>query len=192
MPTRLLRAADCRRQIWKNGCGMTAEIWREEIPGGDFLWRLSMAEVASDGPFSFFPGIDRHILLIEGQGMILEHAGLPPHRLDRPFEPHAFAGDIATDCRLIAGPCRDLNLMIRRDRAVGRFDFVRLENGGGTTLSEQEIVALTVLSGRFAIGSRDGAIAAETGDTILVGGEELTLAATGPAIIAIASIHSCN
>ncbi len=36
-----------------------------------FIWRVSVADVASDGPFSRFPGIDRTIMLLEGAGMRL-------------------------------------------------------------------------------------------------------------------------
>jgi len=65
-----IRAADYRAMAWKNGQGMTREIARE--PGdGDFLWRLSIAEVAASGDFSLFPGYDRTITLIEGAGHMM-------------------------------------------------------------------------------------------------------------------------
>ena len=56
-----IRAADYRAMAWKNGQGMTREIARE--PGdGDFLWRLSIAEVAASGDFSLrFVGQSRNV-----------------------------------------------------------------------------------------------------------------------------------
>jgi hypothetical protein len=36
-----------------------------------------------------------------------------------PHEPYRFAGDAACRCRLVGGPSRAYNLMVRRDRARG-------------------------------------------------------------------------
>ena len=58
---------------WKNGGGTTREI--AAFPPGagldDFGWRLSVAEVERDGPFSVFSGVDRTIVLLDGAGMRL-------------------------------------------------------------------------------------------------------------------------
>ncbi len=42
----------------------------------EFLWRVSIADVERDGPFSRFPGIDRTIVLLEGAGMRLRSGRL--------------------------------------------------------------------------------------------------------------------
>ncbi|XOT98797.1 HutD family protein, partial [Alcaligenes pakistanensis] len=34
-----------------------------------FDWRISLAQMQTSGDFSRFPGIDRHIMLIEGESM---------------------------------------------------------------------------------------------------------------------------
>ena len=52
------------------------------LSGAGFIWRVSIAEVAVDGPFSRFPGYDRHIMTIAGNGMMLEAEG---HGGDRSF-----------------------------------------------------------------------------------------------------------
>jgi environmental stress-induced protein Ves len=111
---------------WKNGGGRTEEIAThpEGAALDSFDWRVSIAEVARDGPFSPFPGIDRTITLIEGAGMHLSDG----HRdvvLRTPFEPYAFDGGDSIDCALIAGPIRDFNAMMRRDRARGTVIVVR-------------------------------------------------------------------
>ena len=130
---RLVRAADLVRTPWKNGGGTTAEI-AAHPPGSDldgFDWRLSMADVESDGPFSVFPGIDRTLTLIDGPGLDLLIDG-EPHRLDPDHPICAFAGEAATVARLTGGPIRDFNVMTRRDRVrhevsigqPGRYDNV--------------------------------------------------------------------
>lgn len=69
----VIRARDCRTTRWKNGGGSTTEIAIEPANASleDFDWRISMAVVASDGPFSSFPGIDRTLTVIQGNGLIL-------------------------------------------------------------------------------------------------------------------------
>ena len=102
---------------WKNGGGLTREVlWQ---PTGanldDFDWRVSIAHIASDGPFSAFPGIDRVITLLSGGGVhLLGDDGQVNHRLDTPLAPFAFAGEAAIHARLLAGDCHDFNLMTRR------------------------------------------------------------------------------
>ena len=123
---RLLTPADYRTMPWKNGGGRTTEI--AAYPSGAgldaFLWRVSLADVERDGPFSSFPGVERTIVLLEGAGMRL-HEGERATELTTPFAPHAFGGDAAIDCRLIAGPVRDFNAMFRRGRACGSVTVVR-------------------------------------------------------------------
>ena len=115
-----IAARDFLAMPWKNGQGVTREIAREPAGGERFLWRLSLAEVAVSGDFSLFPGYDRIIALVAGAGMELEFEEAPAKRLDRPFEPFGFRGEWHCRSRLLGGPCRDLNLMVDRSRAVGK------------------------------------------------------------------------
>ena len=123
---RLLTPADFQPMPWKNGAGRTTEI-AVYPPGASldaFLWRVSIAEVERDGPFSRFPGIDRTIVLLEGGGMRLR-SGRTDTRLTTPYAPKDLCGDDTIDCRLIAGPCRDFNAMFRRSHARGSIAVVR-------------------------------------------------------------------
>ena len=92
-----------------------------------FTWRVSVAEVEKDGAFSSFPGIDRSLVLLSGAGMNLSGEG-EPVELRAPYEPIHFSGDRALTCRLVAGPVRDFNLMVRRGSARG--DVVVRRDGG--------------------------------------------------------------
>ncbi|HEY8709392.1 MAG TPA: HutD family protein [Burkholderiaceae bacterium] len=100
---------------WKNGAGLTREI---ALGGADvdaFDWRLSLAEVDRDAPFSAFPGIDRCIVLLRGAGMRLRSRdGRIDHRLAPPHVPFHFSGDVTLDATLIDGASSDLNVMTRR------------------------------------------------------------------------------
>ncbi|MFJ8823353.1 HutD family protein [Streptomyces sp. NPDC102467] len=113
---RPLPAADRTPVAWKNGGGVTREI-AGSPPGAstaDFLWRVSLAEVAADGPFSAFPGVDRTLTMVEGDGMELTVGGIPA-LVNTPYQPRDFAGDVATDCRLLGGRVVNFNVMWRRE-----------------------------------------------------------------------------
>ncbi|MEY2618152.1 MAG: hypothetical protein RL522_1154 [Pseudomonadota bacterium] len=102
---------------WKNGGGVTREIvcWPPGAGLDDFDWRVSIATIASDGPFSAFPGIDRVITLLEGGGVhMASEGGAIDHRLDTPLQPYAFPGEATVQARLLAGECEDFNVMTRR------------------------------------------------------------------------------
>lgn len=103
---------------WRNGGGVTRELAAQ--PGGaDWTWRISVAEVAADGPFSSFPGVQRWFAVLGGAGVILKRAGAE-HRLTLASAPLSFDGEEAVACELLHGPTRDLNLMVRRELASAR------------------------------------------------------------------------
>jgi hypothetical protein len=112
----LLPASARRPSPWKNGGGSTTEIAVSPEGAGleDFDWRVSMARVERDGPFSTFPGIDRVLTIVDGV-LILEVEGAAPVTLDASWPPHAFAGDVPAFGRLAGGAVVDLNVMTRRD-----------------------------------------------------------------------------
>jgi environmental stress-induced protein Ves len=110
-PPRLVALADVAPAPWKNGGGVTRELlaWPAE---GAWKVRVSVASIDADGPFSAFPGVDRWFAVLAGGGVALTVDGVERHcRAGDP--PLAFAGDAAVDCRLLDGPSRDLNLMLR-------------------------------------------------------------------------------
>jgi environmental stress-induced protein Ves len=131
MAIRFLPAAARTPKPWKNGGGVTTDVlvWPERAGLEDFIARVSIAEVASDGPFSLFPGIDRTTSILSGQGFDLafENAGTERLTLDR--APLDYPGDVPAVSRLIAGPVTDLNAMTRRGKATHRMEKIALLPG---------------------------------------------------------------
>ena len=110
---KLLHAHDYKRVRWKNDGGWTTEIARE--PGDaarDFLWRISIADIESDGPFSSFPGVARELMLLAGSGIELDIDDGEPLRLTERFQRVRFEGESRVDCRLLAGPTSATVLVI--------------------------------------------------------------------------------
>ena len=111
MTPRLVALADTPPVPWRNGGGLTRELlaWPD---GGDWAVRVSVAEIGADGPFSAFPGVERWFAVLEGGGVALTIAGTE-RRCRAGDAPLSFSGDAPVDCRLLHGPSRDLNLMLR-------------------------------------------------------------------------------
>ena len=112
-PTPLMQidSATVAPQAWRNGGGRTRELLAWPA-GPDWKLRLSLADIDADCPFSAFPGVQRWFAVIEGAGVVLT-LGDGEQRLAPGGEPFCFDGAEAPACRLIAGPTRDLNLMLR-------------------------------------------------------------------------------
>ena len=108
---------DFSEMPWKNGGGVTTELFRLNDPESSaFLFRLSMANVLNDGPFSSFPGIDRILLLLKGKGFHLEGTTTKTS-LTESTPPLYFQGEESINCTLIEGPCIDFNVMTARHYA---------------------------------------------------------------------------
>ncbi|WP_035845339.1 HutD/Ves family protein [Kitasatospora azatica] len=110
MPIDQLPAAERTAVPWRNGGGVTREVASAD------LWRVSLAEIATDGPFSVFPGLWRVLTVVAGPGVELTVADAPPVTVE-PLRPFAFPGDAPTSARLLGGPVTALNLMTRQPDA---------------------------------------------------------------------------
>jgi uncharacterized protein len=114
---RVIRPAEYRAMPWKNGGGVTTEICVSP-PLGAFDWRVSIATVNADGPFSTFAGYERHIMTLSGEGMVLDIGGRGKFAL-KPLRPFSFSGDAQVHGSLLNGTVLDFNLMVRRDFGSG-------------------------------------------------------------------------
>lgn len=79
-----------------------------------FDWRVSMARVASDGPFSRFLNIDRTLAVLDGNGVRLTIDDASPVLLDKTTPPVSFRGDDPVHAVCVDGPITDFNVMTRR------------------------------------------------------------------------------
>jgi len=145
------RAADYPVVPWKNGGGETREIAVSPPEAGieDFDWRISMATVAEDGPFSVFEGIDRTLFILEGDGVELtfdegkvETIGAKGHL--------SFSADVPTHAKLLGDAVVDLNIMSRRSSVCHRAN--KFEVTGLTTVDLASSATLLIcMSGKLEI-----------------------------------------
>jgi environmental stress-induced protein Ves len=101
---------------WKNGGGNTTEM--AIGPSGAsvqrFDWRISLATIGEDGPFSLFAGVDRTLALVDGPGVTLEIDESDQFVLNEDDPVLEFAGEAAVRATLNGGPTTDFNVMTRR------------------------------------------------------------------------------
>lgn len=101
---------------WRNGGGITRELLVS--PDADrWQWRVSVADIERDGPFSAWPGVQRWFAVLEGAGVSLTIDGAA-HFVTASGEALLFDGVAITACHLLDGPTRDLNLMLRGARGA--------------------------------------------------------------------------
>ncbi|HEV7260152.1 MAG TPA: HutD family protein [Bosea sp. (in: a-proteobacteria)] len=180
---RIIRAAEHRVMPWKNGGGTTTEI--AVSPAGasmeNFDWRVSMAHVGQDGPFSSFPGIDRTLSVLSGSGIRLAFDS-ETVTLDRSSPPFFFAADRAVDGLLTAGPIDDLNVMSRR----GRWSHAVERLAGPTehrVAAERGLLLLVAPEGGWSV---DGEALAAGDSALVEGPAEIACAATA----AVAALYA--
>ncbi|MDY0955383.1 HutD family protein [Stenotrophomonas rhizophila] len=112
--TRVIPSFEYRRERWRNGLGWTREILR--VPDtDDWQVRLSIAEIEQDAAFSLFPGIERELVLLRGEGLRLRFADGAVQTLLPPHDRVRFAGEAEIHGELVDGLTHDFNLMWRRD-----------------------------------------------------------------------------
>lgn len=128
---RTITLADMPAQLWRNGAGLTRPIASGvarrtaakalvagSIPNIDaFDWRISLADIKGDGPFSVFPGIDRCAVLLGSNGITL--SGPSGSSYLQPLQPLSFSGEEELEARCDPEPesamPQILNLMVRRN-----------------------------------------------------------------------------
>ncbi len=107
---------------WANGLGTSYEIASDRNDADEWTWRLAMAPVNEDGPFSRIECVNRSLAVVEGAGMTLS---VDRKKLQcKPMQVVRFRGDAVTDATLTDGPITDINLMVRRKEADGEMSVV--------------------------------------------------------------------
>lgn len=106
-----IRLKDIPLSPWKNGGGITQELlcWPNS---SQWVFRMSVARVDKNGPFSEFKGVERWFAVIRGEGVVLQfpHKRVVLNAMDMPLQ---FSGETPCECSLINGSTIDFNLMVQ-------------------------------------------------------------------------------
>ena len=126
---RILTKKDFTEMLWKNGQGVTTELFRIDHDGR-MVFRVSTAAVKESGTFSDFQGYDRSLVNLGPGTMWLTHDGGHETEVGVYGVSH-FDGSLKTSCR-VNQATRDLNIFCAKDlyfastivRELGKPEFV--------------------------------------------------------------------
>jgi hypothetical protein len=163
---------DFRKQPWKNAGGTTTELAVHPATGRP-LWRLSIADVSTSGPFSDYSGYERTIMLLEGDGMRLVLDEASEALVDRPYIPFVFDGAAKCHCTLLGGAVRDMNLMVDRTTARGALEVVTGKEVRTRTLTAAWTL-LHALAGRAQASFEGADYVLEAGELLRIDGMPTT------------------
>jgi environmental stress-induced protein Ves len=142
-----LTADQYQRVPWKNGLGVSQTIVQHPADAGfdTVLWQVGTTTIEADCPFSDLSGMDRQFMVIQGAGVELSSvdAAGGMHRAEvRPGIVHRFQGDWRTQCRLLDGPVRVLNVMTRRGRFSAQCGYITTRQLQVTKAALEALVAV--------------------------------------------------
>lgn len=169
--TRVIPANTYRRERWKNGLGWTREIGRS-AGLQDWSWRLSIAEIEADAPFSTFDGVDRELVLLTGNGLQLSFADGAQHTLLPPHDRLRFAGERGAFGALVDGPTQDFNLMWRRNSIEAQLWHRPLVGPMVLFVEPGSTWAIHLISGQARFADHSGLPDLAAADTALLVGRE--------------------
>lgn len=172
---KLLPFNQYRQMPWKNGGGLTREIYRSPEEREDWDFRISTAVVEQSGEFSLFPEHQRHLILLSGNGMILKSIdGI--YNLDKTLTPYTFSGNIEIDAQLIDGPCTDFNVFWNSEKHQCKIEIL---NTSKVAANKNEIVIV---------------FDTETKNSFLISDEKMAFQNKGPYIMTrfVSSNKNCQ
>ncbi|MGL5665447.1 MAG: HutD/Ves family protein [Shewanella sp.] len=139
----IIRYEKCESSLWKNGGGSTKQllIWPKGADLSNFDFRISIATISSDGPFSLFHGVDRQLCILEGEGVRLNikgnDLGQSEEIILRPNDPpFCFSGETQIESKLLNNQILDFNVMTRRGNYTARIERIECN---GTVQIETEV-----------------------------------------------------
>ena len=138
----VVRSDEVTPEPWANGGGTTRELARAD----DGSWRISLADIDRDGPFSTFAGRRRLLTVVDGTVLGLEVDG-ETHVVE-PQRPFAFSGDARVVASVPEGAVRALNVVVDPE-VVSPFVTV-LELGRSSVLPLADDQAAYVVKGAEA------------------------------------------
>ena len=153
-----------------------------------FDWRISRAEVATNGPFSLFPGVDRTLVLWTGGGLRLQAPDASSIVIVSGGAAR-FAADAEHVATLIDGAITDLNVMTRRARAT--HDVSIVTSAAQNLVPRSGLCFLICLCGSIDCRAEAAEYRLEIGDALRIedrAGLSITLSSSPDARAAIVEI----
>ena len=170
------RLSEHRAMPWANGLGTSYEVASDRNVDGVWTWRVAIAPVVLDGPFSAMPGVDRELVVVKGNGMVLDIDGESVECLSGQVV--RFPGDSTTFARLVDGSVVDLGLMTVRGSVTRSMVVV---TDVGDVIESDVLVAVgdSVFQDEngknYSLGSMDALLGVRGHQLVLLGGMAIAI-----------------
>jgi environmental stress-induced protein Ves len=120
---------DFAPEQWQNGGGTTRTMASRGKPGAPFDWRVSVAEIAEDGPFSVFMGVDRTAVVLKNGPLRLTDEAAPGQAkktilVALSLFPLHFKGEARLFAHIGESPVLCLNVMTRRASTIATVSII--------------------------------------------------------------------
>jgi environmental stress-induced protein Ves len=166
---RVINKTRFRKMPWANGGGVTTELIAHSDEQSDrILWRLSMAGVTSDGPFSHFAGYDRILVLMQGRGLTLSHGDGAEQVLSTVYDMASFPGDAQTRATLAEGPIQDFNVIADRSTFAASVIVTRAGTECRVPIHASVLAVFAVDDDLLIVGPDEAGHPVPKGDLLLV------------------------
>lgn len=198
---KVLARRERTRVPWRNGRGWTWTVAHvADGNGTDDRWRVSLAEITEDGPFSRFSGLERVLVLADGAGLALTVDGVR-HCLDAHGQLR-FDGGAAVTCELMDGRAvTALNVMCAARVVRSAVEVAKVAESGAAGGATGRSQLTAPAEGDLVVVSLGGALEASTpgGAVSRLGrwdalwcraGESVTLVSgDGAAVVAVVTLE---
>lgn len=172
----VIRRAELLLTPWKNGGGLTREIYMCRDGAGQSRWRISMALVESSGPFSRYCGVTRVLAVVRGDPLRLLVDG--EAQLLAPLQPVTFSGDADSAGELTGGPLEDFNVMAWPGVRP------RVQIAPASQLGIDGVQALVALDDGLYLQRAGESVALNYGDAVILPAEESGILLSGTGMVA--------
>ena len=183
------RWRDLTAEPWRNGGGITRELARGADTGREPAWRVSIAEITSDGEFSSFEGFERVLTVVDGTRLVLEVDGVP--NVLGKAKPFRFDGAAATSAMLPDGPVQVLNLFTERAPCTGEVSVQAVTSGALLVARDEALVLMNVRALPVEVSTTEGPIRLDHLDWLVLRAE-CTVGLAGVGTLASARIGSAR
>ena len=119
---------------------------------------------------------------ISGNGLDLEFEGGHTIEVHQSNVPHAFPCDVPLNCKLLNGPCFDLNLFTARGKYQAQASVLNISTMESLDLTGVEAVFFT-LQGKAVLSGQGGAVSLKAGDAAVASHQQtITIAGHGATV----------
>lgn len=189
----VIRFAATVPTVWKNGLGQSRLIAKSPVVDGLdwFDWQVSLASMTGTLPFSDYPGIDRSLYVVAGEGLQVKSANIDvvvtsndgPLKFDGAEK---IVGTTVGETEM-----HDFNILSRRGVISHRSQRITLP-AGGHDHTTSGLCLVYVQSGTVVIAFGDLQASLDGGDSAIVRSSEnaaLNLASNGDSTCIVADFY---